>query len=118
MGSCPSCRAPVTVRDIKHFQLGLSTDQPCAEAASTAAWKAHGSKLNAVAVRLRKIREEDTTAKVIVFVQWYDIESRVAAALRDHGIPFLWLDSENHGQDSGAILHEFQTSTRSFVMLL
>merc|ERR1712039_544661 len=55
---------------------------------------------------------------VIVFVQWYDIETRVAAALRDHGIPFLSLDSENKRQDSGAILHEFQTSSRSFVMLL
>ena len=38
---------------------------------------AHGSKLNAVANKLKQIRREDATAKAIVFVQWADLETQV-----------------------------------------
>ena len=44
---------------------------------------------------LQRIKREDPTAKAIVFVQWHDIEARVAAALEAHGIPYLWLEGHH-----------------------
>merc|ERR1711879_629052 len=53
------------------------------------AHRAHGSKFNAIAERLRAIRCEDPMAKVIVFVQWSDFEEKAARAFTTHGIPFV-----------------------------
>ena len=53
-------------------------DEGAARAANmSVAWKRHGSKLNAVAQRLRAIRQQDPTAKALVFVQWADLEVKV-----------------------------------------
>ena len=47
---------------------------------------AHGSKLNAVANKLKQIRREDATAKAIVFVQWADLEAQVRGGSRGPGL--------------------------------
>ena len=53
-------------------------DEGAARAADmSVAWKRNGSKLNAVAQRLRAIRRQDPTAKALVFVQWSDLEVKV-----------------------------------------
>ena len=46
---------------------------------------------------LRKIREEGPAAKAIVFVQWRDIEQRVAVALREAKV--TQKDATNGGQN-------------------
>ena len=42
-------------------------------------------------MRLNKIFNDDATAKAIVFVQWRDLEDKVAAVLSTHKIKFLRL---------------------------
>ena len=43
------------------------------------AWRAHGTKLNALADLIRRIRADDKAAKAIVFVQWADLERQARA---------------------------------------
>merc|ERR1711988_245269 len=76
----------------------------------TMAWKKHGSKLNAVAQRLQKIRADDPAAKALVFVQWADLEAKVCNALADHRIPYLNLsgDKRGLGKKDGETLKNFQ----------
>merc|ERR1711956_82959 len=50
--------------------------------------RAHGSKLNAIVSCLRNIRRNDSTAQAIIFVQWVDLEEKVAKALSAHDLPF------------------------------
>lgn len=90
---CPNCQQPVQLKEISAMVMELQAPQP-APAAPPAAeltpvLRAHGSKLNAVAQRLRAIRREDPAAQVIVFVQWLDLEEKVAKAFAAHGVPFV-----------------------------
>jgi SNF2 family DNA or RNA helicase len=90
------------------------------------AWKRHGSKLNAVAKRLREIRKQDPKAKALVFVQWVDLEGKMWRALEDHGVPYLRLsggarDRTRLSKDDGAVLRSFQNDDRPdapFVLVL
>ena len=50
---------------------------------------AHGTKLNVVARELRKLHGDDPAAKVVVFVQWVDIERKVSGAFDDYSISHL-----------------------------
>jgi len=112
---CPQCRAPVQIQDIRALQLELepvkATGLP--QPTLTPAWRAHGSKLNAVARVLNQIRSMPS-AKAIVFCQWADLESEIATALTDHSVPFLRLQKT----DSGETFRDFQRPTGPFVMLL
>merc|ERR1712007_158138 len=47
----------------------------------------YGSKLASVVMKLRELRHEDPTAKVILFVQFEDLKRKVAAALAEFDIP-------------------------------
>ena len=89
------------------------------------AWKQNGSKLNAVATRLREIRRLDPKAKALVFVQWADLEEKVWRALHDHGVPFLCLSKDDGrsrlGRNDGSVLQSFQEDDRPeapFVLVL
>lgn len=53
------------------------------------ALRAHGSKLNAIAECLRRIKRDDDEAQVIVFVQWEELAVQVANALGSHELPFV-----------------------------
>lgn len=120
---CPKCRQPVQTRDMSSLQLELHPPvaeprEPEPEVPLPPALRAHGSKLNAVALTLRRIREVDHTAKAIVFVQWANLEAKVAKALETHGVPLLRL--LHSSKDSpGVVLKQFQEDAGSpFVLLL
>merc|ERR1712178_524481 len=75
------------------------------------ALRAHGSKLNAVAMRLKEIFNDDATAKAIVFVQWRDLEDKVAAALSTHKIKFLRLPRERKASSVAPVLRQFEADS-------
>eukprot|EP00931_Biecheleriopsis_adriatica_P103463 TRINITY_DN78293_c0_g1_i1.p1 TRINITY_DN78293_c0_g1~~TRINITY_DN78293_c0_g1_i1.p1 ORF type:complete len:1051 (-),score=236.34 TRINITY_DN78293_c0_g1_i1:44-3169(-) len=123
---CPECRSPVKGSDISSLQLELKvpTKQPsepqlCRE--PTVLQRAHGSKLSAVAEALLRLHREDALAKALVFVQWVDLEWRVADALRAYGVPFLQLPRRS-GQNirilSGEVLQKFQELDSPHVIIL
>merc|ERR1712232_3342 len=91
---CPECRTPVEKAHVKSVVMELKPPEPKLEDSTASlkemslAWKQNGSKLNAVAARLREIRGQDPKAKALVFVQWTDLEAKVCRALLDHGVPF------------------------------
>eukprot|EP00929_Paragymnodinium_shiwhaense_P064962 TRINITY_DN32616_c0_g1_i3.p1 TRINITY_DN32616_c0_g1~~TRINITY_DN32616_c0_g1_i3.p1 ORF type:complete len:1241 (+),score=264.55 TRINITY_DN32616_c0_g1_i3:81-3803(+) len=118
---CPECRLPVQKTQISSLVMELKPPEPTpapAEAAPAVAmsraWKQHGSKLNAIAHRLRQIRAEDPQAKALVFVQWHDLEANVAAALKDHEVPFVRLSQGSRAEmvaRDGVVLKKFQEET-------
>jgi len=132
---CPECRAPVERAHIKSVVMELKPPEPKDEAAApkemSMAWKKNGSKLNAVAARLREIRRQDPTAKALVFVQWADLEAKVCRALKDHGVPYFHLGGDRSlrrfrrgdqlDRNDGAIMRNFQEDTSAdapFVLVL
>jgi len=90
---CPHCQSPAQLREMTAMVMEVRAREPAPVASRTAelpaVLRAHGSKLNAIAARLRAIRCEDPTAQVIVFVQWCDLEDNVAKAFVAHGVPFI-----------------------------
>lgn len=76
-----------------------------------------GSKLHAIAMTLKQIREQDASAKVLVFVQWENLLDTLADALRAYGISFAAFGS----RASSEVLHRFQedrSATSAQVLLL
>eukprot|EP00928_Gymnodinium_smaydae_P068913 TRINITY_DN5220_c2_g3_i2.p1 TRINITY_DN5220_c2_g3~~TRINITY_DN5220_c2_g3_i2.p1 ORF type:complete len:1184 (-),score=141.99 TRINITY_DN5220_c2_g3_i2:148-3699(-) len=119
---CPECRTPVQVSHVSSVVMELKPPEPKPDRACqaskgmSAAWKQNGSKLNAVAKRLREIRRLDPTAKALVFVQWADLEVKVWRALHDHGVPFLKLAGDKRAKSElcggdAAVLRNFQEDT-------
>lgn len=120
--NCPQCRQPVRARNISSLKLELRPEEEAMDAVPTdpeilltPEQRAHGSKLCAVARTLCRIREEDATAKAIVFVQWADLEVKVARALRAHNLEVLCLPTPGAAvKNSGAeVLKMFQEDTSS-----
>jgi SNF2 family DNA or RNA helicase len=78
----------------------------------------HGTKLAAVVRKLQELGAEDTTTKVILFVQFDDLKRKVAVALADFGIPAVQL----HGSvaQRSNIINDWQNNPNSqaFVLLL
>ncbi|OLQ03141.1 DNA repair protein RAD5 [Symbiodinium microadriaticum] len=109
---CPECRAPIKPSEIASVVMELREPVPVElprDPEMSQAWKRHGSKLNAVARRLKEIRRQSPEAKALVFVQWADLEDKVCMALQDHGVSFLRLSSCTKLQiQDGAILRRFQ----------
>jgi len=102
--------------ELKPLNEATAEKQP--EVPLTPAQRAHGTKLNAVACRLRQIREDDASAKAIVFVQWTDLEAQVEKALQAHGIPTLRYHTRAKKSPS-AVLKEFQEDADSpYVLIL
>jgi len=126
--ACPECRAPVTCHQVGSVIMELAPPDSKAAASARAEalpppqLRAHGSKLSAVACRLLRIRSDDQTAKAIVFVQWASLETKVAEALRDHGIACARVPWGGAGaRMAAATLRSFQEEAGGdspFVLLL
>eukprot|EP00930_Biecheleria_cincta_P048911 TRINITY_DN34167_c0_g1_i1.p1 TRINITY_DN34167_c0_g1~~TRINITY_DN34167_c0_g1_i1.p1 ORF type:complete len:995 (-),score=165.18 TRINITY_DN34167_c0_g1_i1:327-3272(-) len=95
---CPHCNSKVEVRQLASAVMELQAPQETSTSSASSsqrikdlspALRAHGSKLNAIAERLRQIRRDDNTARAIVFVQWLELENLVAKALQAHEVPFV-----------------------------
>jgi len=106
------------MRDTSSLQLELNDQQqesvPVCRKPSPLQ-RAHGSKLTAVAETLLKILREDADSKALVYVQWSDLECRVAAALSAHGISFLQLPPRG---DAGEVLKRFQECSTPRVIIM
>lgn len=78
----------------------------------------YGTKLATVVRKLQEIREEDPTAKAIVFTQFDDLRRKVAAAFKEFGVPMLQLQGSVSLRDK--TINEWQTNDASeqFVLLL
>eukprot|EP00746_Dinoflagellata_sp_MGD_P001530 gnl/MRDRNA2_/MRDRNA2_102897_c0_seq1.p1 gnl/MRDRNA2_/MRDRNA2_102897_c0~~gnl/MRDRNA2_/MRDRNA2_102897_c0_seq1.p1 ORF type:complete len:1184 (+),score=191.76 gnl/MRDRNA2_/MRDRNA2_102897_c0_seq1:98-3649(+) len=121
---CPECRAPVNMSHVSSVVMELKPPEPQIDGIPgpsriiSVAWKKNGSKLNAVAKRLRDIRRQDPKAKALVFVQWADLEAKVCCALKDHGVPFMCLSRESNSHSrldstDGAVLRSFQEDKKA-----
>jgi len=119
---CPECRAPLSGKEISSLQIELSkpkakpleTTELCKN--PTPYQRLHGSKLSAVAQSLSKVLKEDPASKVLVFVQWADLETRVGLALKDLSIAFLKLP--HRLADAGIALKQFQEDRSVRVIIL
>mmetsp|Transcript_16843 Transcript_16843/g.39327 ORF Transcript_16843/g.39327 Transcript_16843/m.39327 type:complete len:868 (+) Transcript_16843:56-2659(+) len=107
---CPECRqivpAGVSATPLR-LELGLAELAPAKDSTP-----AHGTKLSLLARKLREIREEDSTAKVIVFSQWADIEEKVSHALTTYGIPHLRCKGVRERGETLRIFQEKQAIAR------
>lgn len=78
----------------------------------------HGTKLTALVQKLQELRQQDTTAKAILFVQFDDLKLQVAAALREGSIPTAQL--KGSVSQRASIIRDWQENpdSRTFVLLL
>jgi len=90
---CPVCNhTPLTLRDISALPTELDNSRE--DAQSQTPLDVHplrlrfGSKLHAVAMTLKQIRDKDSSAKVLVFVQFASLLDKIAHALRAYDISF------------------------------
>jgi len=116
---CPNCQQKVEIREISAMVMELQAPAPAPVAPKPVelphALRAHGSKFNAIATTLRGIRREDEKAQVIIFVQWFDMEEKVANALAAHDLPFM----RPKGKASlGDEMRQFQGGHGPWVLIL
>jgi len=124
--ACPHCRRPSALREVSQLQVEAEPtvvedamddeDEGAPGSRLSAADRAHGSKLSAVARRLKRLRAEDPGARALVFVQWEGLESEVAKALQTHGVPVERLPRGS--MQSGKVLSAFQAGKSSAFALV
>lgn len=114
--ACPICRRPTQLAELSPMSEELAPLQTeTTDAHMSFAHKKHGSKLNAIASRLRKIRCSDPTAQVIVYTQWLELEDYVEKALQAHRVPCARMANKS---TCGQVLREFQENRGPWVLLL
>eukprot|EP00928_Gymnodinium_smaydae_P079803 TRINITY_DN6364_c0_g3_i1.p1 TRINITY_DN6364_c0_g3~~TRINITY_DN6364_c0_g3_i1.p1 ORF type:complete len:1313 (-),score=127.43 TRINITY_DN6364_c0_g3_i1:116-4054(-) len=106
--SCPTCRRRLdSAKDVTPLVSELAVlPKPCALASSgnEAVARQAGSKLTAIALRLREIERQGE--KAIVFCQWEELKRKVAGTLGAFGIRHLQLAGSAHQR--GETLRRFQ----------
>lgn len=140
--SCSICRAPLTKKDVRPLQqeadacanamtaaqtVGQASITGTSSSSSSSAllppsdnkkFDKYGTKLAAVIKKLQELRQQDRTAKVILFVQFDDLKRKVAAALSEFGVPVVLLQG-GVGERCN-IIYDWQhnPNSPSFVLLL
>lgn len=136
--SCSVCRTPLQPDDVRplseeigvlssdpessrHTPSSSSSSAPAAAAGvagQAVRFDKYGTKLEAVVRKIQDLRRQDSTAKVIMFVQFDDLKRKVAASLAEFGIPAVQLGG-SVAQRSG-IIRDWQQNLASstFVLLL
>jgi len=82
---CAVCRTPLTKALVQPVVCEMRVSLVSEQAIK------HGTKIYQVVALLKKIREEDPTAKVLLFCQWDDLRGRVSTALAELGVPSVHL---------------------------
>jgi len=97
---------------------GQTVAEPVDPVPHTINFNKYGTKLEALVRKLQELRQEDATAKVILFVQFDDLKRKVASALIEFGVPTLQLQG-SVAQRSG-VVRDWQNNPASsaFVLLL
>eukprot|EP00929_Paragymnodinium_shiwhaense_P033402 TRINITY_DN18348_c0_g4_i2.p1 TRINITY_DN18348_c0_g4~~TRINITY_DN18348_c0_g4_i2.p1 ORF type:complete len:1172 (+),score=307.38 TRINITY_DN18348_c0_g4_i2:77-3592(+) len=77
-----------------------------------------GTKLSVLVQKLQELREQDASAKVILFVQFDDLKNQVAAALREGGV--ITAQLKGSVSQRAGIIRDWQENpdSRTFVLLL
>ena len=110
-GRCGLCKQQLRAKDqyiVSHLTVPAATDALSA---------AHGTKLTMLAEELRKIRQEDATAKAILFVQFGELKAKVASALTEYNIGNVQLCGTS--SQRGNIIRDWQErggKKRSYVI--
>eukprot|EP00930_Biecheleria_cincta_P046248 TRINITY_DN31898_c0_g1_i1.p1 TRINITY_DN31898_c0_g1~~TRINITY_DN31898_c0_g1_i1.p1 ORF type:complete len:1039 (-),score=190.22 TRINITY_DN31898_c0_g1_i1:177-3293(-) len=130
-GVCSCCRQAIQPRDAQSLvSEGLAYNQQCqregvevvvvppADHTEDSMLVKHGTKLMALVQKLQELRQQDTTAKAILFVQFDDLKLQVAAALREGSIPTAQL--KGSVSQRASIIRDWQENpdSRTFVLLL
>eukprot|EP00026_Physarum_polycephalum_P000850 Phypoly_transcript_00851.p1 GENE.Phypoly_transcript_00851~~Phypoly_transcript_00851.p1 ORF type:complete len:1234 (+),score=266.85 Phypoly_transcript_00851:200-3901(+) len=110
--TCPLCRAPVLPRELFPVKFNES-EQP---KLSVTNYKS--SKVDALLLDLRSVRERDPTIKSIIFSQFTSFLDIIQNSLSAHNIRYVRLDgkmSHDQRQDS---MHKFETDPTISIFLL
>lgn len=126
------CNQPLKAADVRTLMYNTDEDPEGAAAADlqtvmeapqdsqgeAAKITKYGTKLTALVTKLLELREQDATAKAILFVQFDDLKMQVAAALRDCGVNTAQL--KGSVSQRANIIRDWQENPDSkiFVLLL
>ena len=107
---CAVCRQPIQ----GGLGVGYSAVQPPEQEVEVEdfggdAFKAYGTKIAKMVVTLQKIMAEDPTDKVIVFVQWEKLKTKIARAFEEFNIPTVVINSQMPDYERCIRQRQFQT---------
>mmetsp|Transcript_21147 Transcript_21147/g.59151 ORF Transcript_21147/g.59151 Transcript_21147/m.59151 type:complete len:1079 (-) Transcript_21147:12-3248(-) len=128
-GVCCYCRQPVQPSDVRPLLEEVSSSredvhgvvesyEESTDPRDMIRHTSYGTKLVVLLRKLQELRQRDTTAKAILFVQFDDLKMQVAAALREGGVPTAQL--RGSVSQRAAIIRDWQENpdSRTFVLLL
>jgi len=118
---CSFCRQPLAMANIRRLAEEVVEDaQPDVDNLdeNDEKFSRYGTKVAAIAKKVRELRAADATTKVILFVQFDDLKSKVACALTSMDVPNLELKGST--LERAAILRDWQDNVTSdkFVLIL
>lgn len=99
-------------------QSASSSSSSGAQSASSGQYSGYGAKLATLCDKLLQLRAEDSTAKVILFVQFEDLQRKTAKALQEFGLGVVQL--QGNVSQRAKVIDEWQNnpSSEKFVLLL
>lgn len=123
-GKCPLCRGGLrqaggaTFGDDLRRRFAPSPAVLENEGPVDARYAAYGSKLQRVVQTILELREAEPEARILLYVQWVDLEGRIAAALEEFGVSHSRLISCKDIFERRDVLEAFQGGTGPKVLLL
>lgn len=126
-GRCPFCRADIRgsgrgvfygseLRLCQSVEVERHTAEPVED--GDARYAKYGSKLQSVVGSLLQVLDNDPAARVLLFVQWADLEAKVSTALEEFEVPHARLASCNDVFERRDVLECFQSGSGPSVLLL
>lgn len=123
-GRCPLCRGHLrqaggaTFGNDLRRRFAPSPATPQNEEPADTRYAAYGSKLQRVVQTLLELRAAEPEARVLLYVQWADLEGKIAAALQEFDVPHARLVSCKDIFERRDVLEAFQGGTGPEVLLL
>lgn len=113
---CRTCRQPLKQKDVR--PLVEDDEGESAEPQRRHRLTGYGTKLVVLVQKLHELRQQDESAKAILFVQFDDLKMQVAHALREGGIPTAQL--KGSVSQRANIIRDWQENkeSKTFVLLL
>jgi SNF2 family DNA or RNA helicase len=129
--ACSYCHQPLAVNDVRPLvedtagtqdggahELLVVPEGTANDSKTSGRFTRFGSKLFVLAQKLHELRQQDSAAKAILFVQFDDLKMQVAASLREAGVPTAQL--RGSVSQRANIIRDWQENpdSRTFVLLL
>lgn len=130
-GRCPFCRAELRgaggvayAADLR--RLFVPKEEEAEQEAmasgqhpkSQGRYSAYGSKLRCIVETLLEVRGAEPEARILLFVQWADLEAKIASALREFGVEHARLTTCGSVFERRDVLSTFQEGLGPPVLLL